>query len=82
MLREAASEARQGDKAMSRAHYKEGLAYGAAACSIGSRTIAATLAAFADSCVQNESAISQQTASDASDIRQEALNLELSALRR
>jgi hypothetical protein len=82
MLRKAASEEKQGDKAMSLVHRKEGLAYGAAACSIGSRTIAATLAAFAESCVENEAIISQQTASDASDIRKEALNLELAALRR
>ena len=82
MLREAASEAKQGDKAMSLAHYKEGLAYGAAACSVGSCTIAATLVAFAESCIQNEAIISQQTASDASDIRKEALNLELGAQRR
>lgn len=82
MLRESASEAKQGDKAMSVANYKEGLAYGAAACSLGSRTIAATLVSFAESCVQNEAIISQLTPSDASDIRQEALNLELGAQRR
>jgi len=82
MLRESASEAKRGDKAMSLAHRKEGLAYGAAACSIGSRTIAATLVAFAESCVENDAIISQQTASDASDIRKEALNLELGAQRR
>jgi len=82
MLRESASEAKHGDKAMSIAHYKEGLAYGAAACSIGSRTLAATLVAFAESCVQNDAIISQQTPSDASDIRHEALNLELGAQRR
>jgi hypothetical protein len=81
MLREASTEAKQGDKAMSIAHYKQGLAYGAAACSIGSRTIAATLVAFAESCVQNDAIISQQTASDASDIHNEALNLELGAQR-
>ena len=82
MLREAASEEKQGDKVMSLAHRKEGLAYGAAACSLVSRTIAETLAAFAESCVKNEAIISQQTASDASDIRKGALNLELSAQRR
>lgn len=82
MLREAASEAKQGDKVMSLAHRKEGLAYEAAACSIGSRTIAATLAPFAESCAENDAIISQQTASDASDIRKEALNLELGAQRR
>lgn len=82
MLREAASEAKQGHNVMSLAHRKEGLAYEAAACSIGSRTIAATLVAFAESCAGNEAIISQQTASDASDIRKEALNLELCAQRR
>jgi hypothetical protein len=40
------------------------------------------MVAFAESCVENDAIISQQTASDASDIRKEALNLELGAQRR
>jgi hypothetical protein len=44
--------------------------------------MAGTLVTFAESCVENEAIISQQTPSDASDIRKEALNLELSAQRR